>query len=90
MDAKQGSIPGGDRTRGLRIRSPTRFPLRYRDGQALVSVLRGFNVLYCSRFVYFKVDLLKVSNVEGKYVTTDDNQSTRLLGRELLRVPAPH
>ena len=24
-------IPGGDRTRGLRIRSPTRFPLRYRD-----------------------------------------------------------
>lgn len=24
-------IPGGDRTRDLRIRSPTRYPLRYRD-----------------------------------------------------------
>ena len=28
---KMLGIPGGDRTRDLRIRSPTRFPLRYRD-----------------------------------------------------------
>ncbi len=42
---KKGGIPGGDRTRGLRIRSPTRFPLRYRDGQVLLSVLMSINVL---------------------------------------------